>query len=150
MHPYQQRRGRTGKIGPVKRPNPVRWLCFQYGMRLPARYRDWVLHDATCPTWLPRVLIRTLVQLTPAFVVLLVVLSRIDGAWPVALGAILLGVLVSLRLTLANAAESVDGRLIRYGFPPGHGTAARKQANAAANADEEARHRDKWQRPDST
>jgi hypothetical protein len=150
MHPYQQSRDRTGKIGPVKRPNPVRWLCFQYGVRLPARYRDWVLHDATCRTWLPRVLVRTLIQLTPAFVVLLVVLPLIGGAWPIALGAILLGVLVSLRLTLANAAESVDGRLVRYEFPPGHGTEARKQANAAANADEEARYRDKWQRPEST
>jgi len=132
----------------MKRPNPVRWLCFQYGVRLPARYRDWVLHDATCPTWLPRVLLRTLVQLVPAFAVVLGVLLSIDGAWPIALGALLLGVLVSLRLTLANAADSVDARLARYGFPPGHGTATRKQASAAA--EEEARYRNKWQGPNTT
>jgi hypothetical protein len=98
----------------VTRPNPIRWLLFQYGVRLPDRHRAWVLHDATCPTWLPRVLLRTLVQLAPAFAVVLLVLLRFDGGWGIALGALLLGVLVSLRLTLANAAESVDARLVRY------------------------------------
>lgn len=134
----------------MTRPDPARWLLFQYGVRLPGRYRDWVLHDATCPTWLPRVLLRTLVRLAPAFAVVVAVLLRFDGGWGIALGALLLGVLVSLRLTLANAAESVDGRLVRYGFPPGHGTAVRKQAHAAAHAEEEKRYRDKWQQPDST
>lgn len=134
----------------MTRPDPFRWLLFQYGARLPPRYRDWILHDATCPTWLPRVLLRTLVQLAPAFAVVLVVLLQFDGGWGIALGALLLGVLVSLRLTLANAAESVDGRLVRYGFPPGHGTALRRQAAAAGQADEDQRYRDRWQRPEST
>ncbi len=134
----------------MTRPDPFRWLLFQYGVRLPPRYRDWILHDATCPTWLPRVLLRTLVQLAPAFAVVLVVLLQFDGGWGIALGAVLLGVLVSLRLTLANAAESVDGRLVRYGFPPGHGTALRRQAAVAGQADEDQRYRDRWQRPEST
>jgi hypothetical protein len=134
----------------VTRPGPLRWVLFQYGVRLPERYRDWVLHDATCPTWLVRVLLRTLVQLAPAFALVLVVLLQFDGGWAIALGALLLGVLVSLRLTLANAAESVDARLVRYGFPPGHASSVRKQASAAAHAEEEKRYRDKWQQPDST
>ena len=134
----------------MTRPGPLRWLLFQYGVRLPDRYRDWVVHDATCPTWLVRVLLRTLVQLAPAFALVLVVLLQFDGGWAIALGALLLGVLVSLRLTLANAAESVDARLVRYGFPPGHASAVRKQASAAAHAEEEKRYRDKWQQPDST
>jgi hypothetical protein len=125
-------------------------VLFQYGVRLPDRYRDWVLRDATCPTWLVRVLIRTLVQLAPAFAVVLVVLLQFDGGWAIALGALLLGVLVSLRLTLANAAESVDARLVRYGFPHGHASAVRKQAASATHAEEEKRYRDKWQQPDST
>lgn len=134
----------------MTRPDPVRWLLFQYGVRLPDHNRDWVLHDATCPTWLPRVLLRTLIQLAPAFAVVLLVLLRFDGGWAIALGALLLGVLVSLRLTLANAVESIDARLVRYGFPAGHGTAVRKHADAAAHAEEEKRYRDKWQRPEST
>lgn len=132
-----------------KRPNPLLWLYFQYGGRLPARYRDWVLHDGTCRTWLLRVFLRTLVQLAPLFAVLLLILLQFGGAWPIALGAILLGVLVSLRFALANAVESVDARLSRYGYPAGHGTAVRRLAHAAANADEEARYREKWQRPDA-
>jgi len=134
----------------MRRPNPLLWVLFQYGVRLPDRHRDWVLHDATCRTWLLRILFRTLVQLAPAFAVVLAVLLQFDGGWAIALGALLLGILVSLRLTLANAVESVDARLVRYGFPPGRGTAARKQANAAAHAEEEKRYRDIWQRPDST
>ena len=134
----------------MTRPGPLRWVLFQYGVRLPDRYRDWVVHDASCPTWLVRVLLRTLVQLAPAFAVALVVLLQFDGGWAIALGALLLGVLVSLRLTLANAAESVDARLVRYRFPPGHASAVRKQASAAAHAEEEKRYRDKWQQPDST
>lgn len=134
----------------MTRPGPLRWVLFQYGVRLPDRHRDWVVHDATCPTWLARVLLRTLVQLAPAFALVLVVLLRFDGGWAIALGALLLGVLVSLRLTLANAAESVDARLLRYGLPPGHASAVRKQASAAAHAEEEKRYRDKWQQPDST
>lgn len=134
----------------VRRPGPPRWVLFQYGVRLPDSYRDWVLHDATCRSWLARVLLRTLVQLAPAFAVVLVVLLQFDGGWAIALGALLLGVLVSLRLTLANAVESVDARLVRYGFPAGHASAARTRAGAAAHAEEDERYRSRWQQPDST
>lgn len=129
----------------MSRPGPLRWVLFQYGVRLPDRHRDWVLRDATSRSWLARVLIRTLVQLAPAFAVVLVVLLQFDGGWAVALGALLLGVLVSLRLTLANAVESVDARLVRYGFPGGHASAVRKRADAVAHAEEEKRYRDRWQ-----
>lgn len=107
----------------MRRPNPLLWLYYQYGGRLPPSYRDWVRHDATCRTWLVRVLLRTIVWLAPIFAVLLVVLVAVGGSWSIALGAILLGVLVALRFTLANAMESVDARLVKYGFPPGHTTA---------------------------
>lgn len=128
----------------MRRPNPVLWLYFQFGGRLPDRYRDWVLHDATCGTWLVRVLIRTLVWLAPAFAVLLVVLVLAGGSWPIALGSILLGILVSFRLAMANASESVDARLAKYGFPPGHGSTTRRDRNADANAEEERRYREQW------
>lgn len=126
------------------RPNPLLWLFYQYGGRLPARYRDWVLHDATCRSWLARKLLRVFVQLVPVFAGLLVVLGLVGGSWPIALGSILLGVLVSLRFAVANAMESVDARLVRYGFPSGHGSALRRAADAEANADEAERYREKW------
>ena len=128
----------------MARPNPVLWLYFQYGGRLPARYRQWVLHDATCRTWPVRVFVRTLVLLAPAFIVVLVVLVRIGGQWPIALGAILLGVLVSLRFALADAMESVDARLARYGHPPGHASGLRRRADAGTRADEDAHYRERW------
>lgn len=128
----------------MKRPNPALWLYYQYGGRLPARYRDWVLHDATCRTWLVRALLRPIVWLAPVFAVLLTVLVLAGGSWPIALGAILLGVLVSLRLAVANAMESVDARLAKYGFPPEHASATRRARNAEANAEEERRYREQW------
>jgi len=134
----------------TRRPNPALWVYYQFGGRLPDRHRDWVLHDATSRTWLARVLLRVLVQLAPFFAVLLVVLSGREGSWPIALGAILLGVLVSLRITVANAMESVDARLAKYGFPPGHASALRRLADAEANADEAARYQDRWRRDDSS
>ncbi|GAB3445301.1 DUF5313 family protein [Actinophytocola sediminis] len=130
--------------GRPRRPNPLLWLYYQFGGRLPAGYRDWVLHDATSRTWLVRALVRVLVQLAPIFAVLLVVLAGVGGSWPIALGSILLGVLVSLRFALANAMESVDARLAKYGFPPGHASALRRLADAAAHADEAKRYQAKW------
>lgn len=131
----------------IRRPGPARWLWHQYGGRLPARYHDWVLHDATARTWLARALLRVLVQLAPVFAALLVLLGVVGGSWPVALGSVLLGILVSLRFAVANAMESVDARLARYGFPPGHASALRRAAHALANADEERRYRARY-RPD--
>lgn len=128
----------------LRRPNPTLWLYYQFGGRLPARHRDWVLHDATSRTWLARALLRVVVQLAPIFAVLLVVLAELGGSWPLALGSILLGVLVSLRFAVANAMESVDARLVKYGFPAGHGSALRRQADAEAHADEARRYQDRW------
>lgn len=122
------------------------WLYFQFGGRLPHRYRDWVRHDATCRSWLVRKLVRTLIVLAPVFAVLVIVLGTVSGLWPLAAGSVLLGVLVALRIALANAAESVDGRLVRYGFPPGHASATRRAATAAADSEAARRYRERWGR----
>ena len=105
------------------------WLCYQYGGRLPARYREWVLHDATCRTWFLRVLLRALVQLAPIVAVLIIVLRGLfGGPWLLVLGSIRLGVLVYLRIALTIAVDAIDSRLVRYGYPPRHGTAVRRDA----------------------
>ena len=115
-----------------KRPNPALWLYYQYGGRLPARYREWVLHDTTCRTWLLRVVLRALVHLAPVMAVLVLVLRVwLGGPWGLVLGSVLLGVLVYLRFALTIAADSVDSRLTRYGYPAGYGTAVRQQAAQA-------------------
>jgi Family of unknown function (DUF5313) len=69
----------------VTRPNPALWLYHQFGGRLPTRYRDWVLHDAICRTWLARKLLRVFVQSAPVFG-LLVVLGLAKYGFPAGTG----------------------------------------------------------------
>ncbi|MEV6233393.1 DUF5313 family protein [Saccharopolyspora shandongensis] len=117
---------------PVKRPNPGWWLYYQFGGRLPERYREWVLRDATCKSWVLRVLIRGLLQIAPLGAALFVGFGVLGGSWPIAGGALLLGVLVVARIVLTSAVDNVDARLVRYGYPPGHGSAVRRQRDAHA------------------
>lgn len=111
----------------MRRPNPLLWLYYQYGGRLPARYRDWVLHDGTCRTWFLRVVLRALIQLAPIMAVLIIVLrGLLGGPWLLVLGSILLGVLVYLRIALTMSVDAIDSRLVRYGYPARHGTSTRR------------------------
>lgn len=126
----------------IKRPDPARWLYYQYAGRLSAEYREWVLHDATCRTWVLRVVVRGLLRIAPIAVVLFLGLVLYGGSWPLALGALLLGVLVVLRVTLTGAVESVDARLARHGYPPGHGSAVRNRMGEEAAE----RYRAAWRR----
>jgi uncharacterized protein DUF5313 len=127
----------------VKRPDPARWLYYQYGGKLPERYREWVLRDATCGTWVLRVLIRGLVQIAPLGAALFAGLGLLGGSWPIAAGALLLGILVVARIVLTSSVDSVDARLVRYGYPPGHASAVRRQRDAAAAE----RYRAVWRQP---
>lgn len=115
-----------------QRPNPVRWLVYQYGATLPARYRDWVLHDGTCRSWWLRVVLRGLVQCAPVMAVAVLILRGVlGGPWGLVAGSIVLGVLVYLRFTLTVSVDSIDSRLVRHGYPAGYGTTVRQQAAKA-------------------
>ncbi|GAB3297841.1 DUF5313 family protein [Parasphingorhabdus pacifica] len=114
-----------------RRPNPVLWLRYQYGGTLPAKYREWVLHDVTCGSWVLRVAVRGLVQVAPAAVGMLLCLGYFGGSWPVALGSVLLGVLVIVRIALTNSVDSTNARLTRYGYPPGHASEVRNRMDEA-------------------
>ncbi|MEU6131952.1 DUF5313 family protein [Saccharopolyspora sp. NPDC047091] len=124
----------------IERPGPLRWLYYQYGGTLPAAYREWVLRDATCSTWVLRVCVRGLLHVLPLIALVFAVLWWAGGSWPIALGSVLLGVLVVLRIVLTSSVESVDARLARHGFPPGHGSAVRSRMDAEAAA----RYRATW------
>lgn len=88
-----------------------------------------MLHDATCRTWLLRVVLRGLMRVAPVMVGLALILRGVRGGpWPLVLGSILLGVLVYLRFVLTLAVDGVDSRLVRYGYPSAHSTAVRRQA----------------------
>ncbi|WP_329063677.1 DUF5313 family protein [Amycolatopsis sp. NBC_01480] len=119
-----------------KRPGPFRWLRYVYGGRLPPRYREWVLHDATAKTWLLRFTLRILAEALPWLVAAFLVLTfytlvlvpvPVPVPVPVVLAALVLSLLLTLFLTVTSADELAEVRLTRHGFPPGTGKAVRKR-----------------------
>jgi hypothetical protein len=116
-------------------------VYYQYSGRLPGRYRDWVLHDATCRTWLLRVFVRGLVMVAPVVVLLFAGLLWLGHSWLLAMGSIVLGLLVNLRYSLSYSEESVEGRLVRNGYPAGYAAAVRAKAYETAHAAENERYR---------
>lgn len=110
------------------RPGPVRWVQYAFGGRLPDRYREWVLHDATDRGWLWRYALRVTVQALP-FVVAVVVVLTLFTSLPIGwtLGAAALALAMSLYFTLTSADELVEARLVKQGFPPGTGKEIRKE-----------------------
>ena len=131
----------------MARPNPLLWVYYVYGGRLPQRYRAWVLHDGTCRTWLLRALARGLVQIAPIDIALFAAFLAFHISWLLAAGAVLLGVLVSIRYAFSYAVENVDTRLARHGYPAGYGSATRERADRARRTDEQERYRAAY-RPD--
>ena len=111
------------------RPGPLLWLWYAVGGRLPARFRDWVLHDATCRTWVARHLVRTAV---PLLIVSVPIVVLVPGPLWVRLCGLLLGWLVSAQYAIFLLHDSVDHRARKAGWPGGHAQAVR---DAAARAE---------------
>ena len=103
-------------------PGPLRWLGYAFGGGLPARYRDWVLHDLTAPTWWLRQLVRSLVTALPVAAVVALV---IPGSWDIRLMAVAGGVAVALLYVLGFVDEAVERRAVKAGFPRGYAKAVR-------------------------
>jgi len=126
-----------------KRPGPLRWLWYAFGGGLPARYREWVLHDVSCDTWMPRHFIRAFVQMS---LVAVPVVLLVPGPLWIRLAAILLGWLVGLQYAMYFVDGSVERRVRRAGYPPGAAQEARNELHAeeraAAAARYAARYRD--------
>jgi hypothetical protein len=130
----------------IRRPNPALWLYYQYRGRLPQRYRDWVLHDGTCRTWMVRVVVRGLFLVAPIVGLMIAAVVVFGGSPLLALGSIVLGLLVSIRYSLSYSVESVDGRLLRHGFPAEYGSTLRRSAYEAAHAGDASKYQAAWRR----
>ncbi|MFC9999289.1 DUF5313 family protein [Nocardia sp. NPDC127526] len=52
---------------PQRRPNPIQWLGYALGRRLPDSMTDWVRYDLTCKHSYMRHLIRGMVPFSPLF-----------------------------------------------------------------------------------
>lgn len=106
----------------VVRPNPLLWVWYVYGGRLPDRYREWVLRDNTGRYWLLRHAVRVLAQMLPVMVAGFVLLNVLTPAPAGTLAAVLCaGLLVGLFLTGSIAPELAEARLVKHGFPAGSG-----------------------------
>lgn len=113
---------------PRRRPDPVRWVWYALGGRLPPAYRPWLLHDLTCRTWPLRHLARLGVQLLPVAVLLLLV---IPGPLWVRLMGVGGGTVVGLVYAFAYIYEATEQRASKAGFA--HGTLARVREQRRAD-----------------
>ncbi|QUQ64416.1 DUF5313 family protein [Kutzneria sp. CA-103260] len=110
------------------RPNPLRWLHYVYGGRLPERYREWVLYDATCRTWLLRYAVKVAVEALPLLVAAYLVLTVLTPApASMVLPALAVGLLMSLYFVLTSAEELTEARLTKHGYSPGTGRVVRRR-----------------------
>jgi hypothetical protein len=116
----------------AKRPDPLHWLWYAFGGRLPDRYRDWVLHDVSDASWRLRyaiqILARTLPFLLAGFLVLLLLPGIPAG---LALAGMVVALLFTLYFTLTSAGEFREVRLVQHGFKPG--TRGYSQSRARKN-----------------
>jgi hypothetical protein len=117
----------------MRRPNPLQWVGYAYGGRLPDRYREWVLHDITSRTWLLRFVSRIVVEALPWLAAVFVVLTLLTPLpAPAALGALILALLMSLYFTVTSADELCEARLVKHGYPPGTGKTVRRRRTGSS------------------
>ncbi|RZU34333.1 DUF5313 family protein [Blastococcus saxobsidens] len=105
-----------------QRPNPLQWVWYALGGRLPRHLSPWVLADTTRRTWVWRHLARAAVQMLPIVVLCLLVPVPMAYRVSAAVGGFLLGLLFSL----AFMVETIEHRVVKAGYEPG--TAARVRA----------------------
>jgi hypothetical protein len=110
----------------TQRPNPVQWLWYALGGRLPRHLSPWVLADTTGRTWIVRHLVRAVVQVLPVMALCLLV-PPVPLAYR--LSAALGGLLLALMFSIAFMTETVEHRATKAGYPPG--MAARVRAERA-------------------
>ncbi|NUT96615.1 MAG: DUF5313 family protein [Saccharothrix sp.] len=112
-----------------KRPNPLQWLWYAVGGRLPARCNEWVLHDVTCRTWAVRHFVRGLVQMSPILLVLL-----LPGPLLIRVLSVVLGLLVGYFYSMSYMWQTTEERLVKQGYPRGLGAQTRRRSHAAEDA----------------
>ena len=124
-----------------RRPGPLRWLLYALGFGLPARYREWVLHDVTTRTWVLRHLLRTAVQLAPVALLLYVLMP---GSPVTRGGAVLGGLLLGFFYSVAYMYETAENRAMKAGHPRGTAREIRDRRTSAVREDEARRYAERY------
>lgn len=124
----------------TRRPNIVQWVWYAYGGKLPLRYAEWVLHDATCRTWVLRHFARAFAQLAP----LCALLMFLPGPLEIRLMSIVLGLFVGLFYSACFMGETVEHRVIKHGHQPGIARETREMYREVRRATREASGKRQW------
>jgi hypothetical protein len=114
----------------VRRPTPVKWLWYAVGGSLPAAYREWVLYDLTCRTWVFRHLGRVHVMLSVWLLALLV-----PAPLSLRLSMVALGYLTSLYFSFSFMEDACERRLVKHGFPAGLNRTIREESTVDQRAE---------------
>ena len=128
------------------RPNPVQWLKYAVGGRLPDRFSAWVLHDVTCRTWVLRHAARATVVIAPLVAGCLLV----PGPLGIRLAMAAMAVIIGYYFSFSYLEESCELRAARHGHPHGEARRVRDSAHADARAATHARYIAAHRRPDVT
>lgn len=114
----------------TERPNPVQWLWYAVGGRLPAPLHAWVLHDVSARTWVWRHVARMSVVVAP------IAAASLLAPGPLGLRAAmaLLVVIVGAYFSLSYVEESSDMRAVKHGHAPGTAKAIRDSRHEAVEA----------------
>lgn len=120
----------------AERPNPIQWLWYAVGGRLPSRLADWVLRDVTAGSWVWRHVARMSVLVAPLAAACLLV----PGPLGLRLAMALLVVIVAAYFSLSYVEESCDMRAVKHGHPVGAAKAIRNARKEEAETDLRARY----------
>lgn len=111
----------------MHRPGPLWWLWYAMGGGLPERYRDWVLHDVTTRTWALRQMLRSIVQLVPIGILLVLL---VPGELWVRLVAVLGGAAVGMIYAASFVHLTTEHRSVKAGWARGQAEAVREKRTA--------------------
>lgn len=95
------------------RPNPIQWIAYTYGAKLPDEKRDWVANDLMGPMATPRHLFRTQVGFSPIY---LVFLLAFPGALWIRALMVLLAALLALIFSTSYMKQNRVRRLQKHGL----------------------------------
>ncbi|MEU6644225.1 DUF5313 family protein [Saccharomonospora sp. NPDC046836] len=127
---------------PRRRPNPMQWLWYAAGGKLPGNLREWVLHDVTSKAWMWRHAARSTVLVAPLTAVWLL----LPGPLGLRLALCLMAALVGYFYSFAYMHESAEHRIVKHGYPHGTARATRAAAQEAAEAEIRARYVARYRR----
>ncbi|MFM9378885.1 DUF5313 family protein [Gordonia sp. VNK21] len=95
------------------RPNPVQWIAYAYGAKLPDSQRDWVANDLMGRGATPRHLLRTQFCFVPIYLTLY---FAFPGPWWIRALMVLLGACLALIFSISYMNQNRVRRLIKHGL----------------------------------